>query len=235
MYNADAMNCLIVDDNKMARTVLKHQIEDIDCLNLVAECENVLQATNILDKEKIDLILLDIEMPKTSGIDFLKNVSKRPLIILITSKPEFALEAFEYNVVDYIVKPVKEDRFIKAIMRVKEIYESNTKTIKSDKEFFFFREKGVASKLNIQDILYIQAMGDYITIHTANKKHTIHYTLNGIEKELPGDRFMRVHRSYIVSLDKIDSVEDGSAYVFQTNIPIGDSHRSSLMKRLNLL
>ena len=154
------MNCLIVDDNKMARTVLKHQVEEIDFLNLVGECENVMQATNIMNHEKIDLLLLDVQMPKISGIDFLKSVTKRPLVILITSRPEFAIEAFEYNVVDYILKPVKEDRFIKAIMRVKEVFDSNSKEVKSDKEYFFFREKGVATKLKISDILYIQAMGD---------------------------------------------------------------------------
>lgn len=229
------MNCVIVDDNKMARTVLKHQVGNISFLNLVAECENVMQVTNILSKEKIDLLLLDVQMPEISGIDFLKSVAKRPLVILISSRPEYAIEAFEHNVVDYLLKPVKEDRFIKAALRVKEIYDSNSKTIKSDKEYFFFREKGFSSKLLIRDILYVQAMGDYVTIHTPEKKHTIHYTLNAMEKELTSEKFMRVHRSYIVALDKIDTVEGGTAYIFQNNIPIGDIHRSGLMKRLNLL
>lgn len=229
------MNCLIVDDNRLARTVLRQQIMNIKFLNLVAECEDAVDAINILNKEKIDLLLLDIQMPKMSGIDFLKSVTKRPLVILITARPEFAVEAFEYNVVDYILKPVKEDRFIKAIMRVKEIHDSFSKPIKMDKEFFFFREKGVASKLKLSDILYIQAMGDYVTIHTADKKHTIHHTLSAIEKELPEDKFLRIHRSYIVALDKIDTIEDGTAYIYQSNIPIGESHRSKLMVLLNLL
>ena len=229
------MNCLIVDDNKMARTVLKNQVKEIEFLNLVGECENVMQATNIMNHEKIDLLLLDVQMPKISGIDFLKSVTKRPLVILITSRPEFAIEAFEYNVVDYILKPVKEDRFIKAIMRVKEVFDSNSKEVKSDKEYFFFREKGVATKLKISDILYIQAMGDYINIHTPEKKHTIHYTLTAIENELPKEKFLRVHRSYIISIDKVDTVEDGTAYIYQTNIPVGDTHRSALMKKLNLI
>ena len=229
------MNCLIVDDNKMARSVLKHQVNDIAFLNLVAECEDVMQATNIMNKEKIDLLLLDVQMPKISGIDFLKSVTKRPYVILITSRPEFAVEAFEYNVIDYIVKPVIESRLIKAIMRVKEIHDSNSKTIKSDKEYFFFREKGVLSKLRIIDILYIQAMGDYIIINTPDKKHTIHYTLSAIEKELPPEKFLRVHRSYIAALDKIDTVENGTVYINQTHIPVSDTQRSALMTRLNLL
>jgi DNA-binding LytR/AlgR family response regulator len=229
------MNCLIVDDNKMARTVLKEKVNDIDFLNLAGECENVIQATSVMDKENIDLILLDVQMPKISGIDFLKSMTKRPLVILITSRPEFALDAFEFNVVDYILKPVKEDRFMKAILRAKEVFDSNSRSIKSDKEYFFFREKGVVFKIRISDILYIQAMGDYINIQLPDKKHTIHNTLTAIERELPEDKFIRVHRSYIVSIDKIDTVEDGTAYIYQTNIPVSDSHRSSLMTRLNLL
>jgi DNA-binding LytR/AlgR family response regulator len=154
---------------------------------------------------------------------------------LITARPEFALDAFEYNVVDYILKPVKEDRFIKAILRAKEVFDSNTKTVKSDKEYFFFREKGIVFKIKINDILYIQAMGDYINIQLPEKKYTLHNTLTAIEKELPEEKFIRVHRSYIVSIDKIDTVEDGTAYIYQTNIPVSDSHRSSLMNKLNLL
>ena len=229
------MKCLIVDDSKMARTVLKHQINNIDFLKLIGECEDALEATNFMNKEKIDLLLLDVQMPKISGLDFLKSIPNRPLVILITSRPEFAVEAFEYNVVDYILKPVKEERFIKAVLRVKDIYNSLSGTIKADKEYFFFKEKGVASKLKISNILYIQAMGDYINIHTMEKKYTIHYTLNAIAKELPSDRFMRIHRSYIVALDRIDTVEDGTTYICQNHIPVSDLHRSALMGRLNLL
>lgn len=229
------MNCLIVDDNKMARSVLKYMVNNIEFLHLVDECENAIQATNIMNKQKIDLLLLDVQMPKISGIDFLKSLNNRPLVILITSNPEFALEAFEYNVIDYILKPVKEDRFIKAILRVKELHTTLSKTAKSEKEYFFFREKGIAKKLKISDILYIQAMGDYINIHARDKKHTIHYTLNAIEKELPSDKFMRIHRSYIVALDKIDTVEDSTTYISNNHIPVSDLHRSGLMGRLNLL
>lgn len=229
------MNCLIVDDNKMARAVLRQQVQGIEFLNLVGECENVMQATSMMDKVKIDLLFLDIEMPEISGIEFLKSVTNRPLVILITSRDDMAIEAFEYNVVDYLLKPVKGDRFIKAIMRAKEMFGVKNKETKPEKEYFFFREKGVASKLKISDILYVQAMGDYISIHTREKKYTIHFTLNAMEKELPQDKFLRIHRSFIVALDKIETVEDGTAYIFRNNIPVGDKHRSSLMSRLNLL
>ena len=229
------MNCIIIDDNKMARTVLKHFVREIEFLNFVGECENVLQATTLLSKEKVDLLLLDVEMPRISGIDFLKSLTDHPLAILITANSNYAVEAFECNVVDFIVKPVKEERFLKSIFRAKEIFDSNTKPLGHDKEYFFIREKGISTKLLITEILYIQALGDYITIHTAHRKSTIHYTLSAIEKELPASKFLRVHRSYLISLDKVDKVEEGTAYINQQPIPIGDTQRSDLMKRLNLL
>ena len=229
------MNCIIIDDNKMARTVLKHFVREIEFLNLVGECENVMQATTLLNKEKIDLLLLDVEMPKMSGIDFLKSLTHHPLAILITANSNYAVEAFECNVVDFLVKPVKEERFLKAIFRAKEIFDSNTKPLEHDKEYFFIREKGVSTKLLIADILFIQALGDYITIHTPDKKSTIHYTLSAIEKELPPSKFLRVHRSYIIALDKVDTVEESTAFINKQAIPIGDTQRADLMKRLNLL
>ncbi|MCC6370455.1 MAG: response regulator transcription factor [Bacteroidia bacterium] len=229
------MNCLIVDDNKLARTVLKHLISGLDFLSLAADCENILEATNIINNQKIDLMLLDVEMPKISGLDFLKTMPNHPLVILISAKAEYAVQAFEYNVVDFLVKPVKEDRFLKAIYRAKEIYESKNRLLEVNKEFFFIREKGISTKLVINDILYLQALGDYVNIHTASKRYTIHYTLSAIEKELPPSKFMRIHRSYLVALDKIEAVEEGTAFIYQLPLPVGDNQRAELMKRLNLL
>lgn len=219
----------------MERTVIKHLLKDIDFVTLAGECENVLQLTNLLNKEKIDLLLMDVEMPKISGIDFLKMFPNCPLVILITGNPGYAVEAFEYNVVDFLVKPVKEDRFLKAVQKAREMFDSHIKTEGADKEYFFIREKGISNKIMISDILFVQALGDYVNIHTRQKKYTIHYTLSAIEKELPAGKFMRVHRSYLLALDKIDSVEEGTAYAGGNAIPIGETQRSALMKRINLL
>ena len=229
------MNCLIVDDNKIARLVLRQMISGLDFLKLEGECQNVMEATNIMSKQKIDLLLLDIEMPKVSGFDFLRNSPAHPLVILVTSRADYAADAFDFNVVDFLVKPVKEDRFLKAVSRAKEVYESKNQLVEEHKEYFFIREKGVSVKLVVADILFVQALGDYVTIHTANRKFTIHYSISTFEKMLPESKFMRVHRSYIVALDKIDSVEEGTAFVYQQPVPVGDSQRSALMKRLNLL
>lgn len=229
------MNCLIVDDSKIARTALKHLVKGFGFLTLAGECESIAEATELMSHQRIDLLLLDVEMPRITGLEFLKSIPSHPLVILITARPEYAVEAFELNVVDFLVKPVKEDRFLKAIQRAREIHESNNRQVEMGKEFFFIREKGVSSKLLVNDILYIQALGDYVNIYTPNKRYTIHYTLSAIEKELPASRFMRIHRSYLVAIDKIESVEDGSALVYQTPVPIGDAQRAELMKRLNLL
>lgn len=229
------MNCLIVDDNKIARTALKHLVGGFDFLTLAGDCEDVMAAGTILNTKKIDLILLDIELPKITGIDFLKTVPNHPLVILITARAEYAVEAFEYNVVDFLVKPVKEERFRKAVLRAREIFESNNKLVEVNNDYFFIREKGLSTKLLINDILFVQALGDYVNIHTEKKRYTIHYTLSAIEKELPSARFMRVHRSYLLALNKVEAVEEGIAMVYQNPIPVGDNQRAELMRRLNLL
>lgn len=229
------MNCLIVDDNKIARTALRQMVSGLDFLSLKGECENVMEATSLMSRESIDLILLDVEMPKISGFDFLRTTNDHPLVILVTSRADYAVDAFDFNIVDFLLKPVKEARFLKAIIRAREIFDSKNSELEEHTEYFFIREKGVSSKLLLNDILYIQALGDYVNIHTASKKYTIHYSISAMEKKLPASKFLRVHRSYILALDKVDSVEEGTAFVFQHAVPVGDSLRASLMKRLNQL
>jgi len=230
------MNCLIVDDNKMARTVVKEMLLEFDFMNLVAECEDPVQAINIMKKEKIDLIFLDIEMPKMTGLEFLKSLEKRPLIILITAKKDYAVEAFEYNVVDFLVTPIREERFVKALNKAQELFESKQKTVEiPEKDFIFIRDKNTLTKIKTSDILFIQALGDYATIHTFNKKYTVRLILKNAEEKLPADKFMRIHRSYIVAIDKVDSMEENSVYINKVLIPVGDMYRSNFIKKLNLL
>lgn len=229
------MKCVIIDDNKIARTALKHLVKSSGLLTLIDECAGVSEAMSVIVNEQPDLLLLDVEMPRMSGLDFLRSIPNHPLVILITARPEYAVEAFEHNVVDFLVKPVKEERFLKAILRAKEIFESNNKQLELDREYFFIREKGISTKVLINDILYIQALGDYVSIFTTGKRYTLHYTLSAMEKELPPARFMRIHRSFLVALNKIESVEEGTAFVYQNPVPIGDSQRAELLKRLNQL
>jgi two-component system LytT family response regulator len=232
------MNCIIVDDNKMARTALKKLIEQVDSLKLKEECASPIDAYNYLLKNEIDLVFLDVEMPGMTGIELVKNLEKRPIIILITSKTDYAVEAFELNVADYIVKPVNLSRFLIAISKAKELFESKGEKIEineQEKEYMFVRSNSALSKIKITDITYIQALGDYVNIYTSDNRYTVHITLKGMEEKLPEHKFYRLHRSYVIALDHIDKVEEGTAFIGKHPVPIGEQYKKELLKRINLI
>jgi DNA-binding LytR/AlgR family response regulator len=174
------MKCLIVDDNQLARLAMKQMVTQVQMLELVAECSDAMQAYNYLNTEQIDLLLLDIEMENMSGIELTKKLgNKRPLIIFTTANPGYAVEAFELNVVDYLVKPVSLGRLLQAVEKAKEAIESKKQEVKIEaQEFVFVKDNGVLKKLNVEDILYLEAMGDYVKVHTPQKFHVLHSTLS---------------------------------------------------------
>lgn len=230
------MNCLIIDDNRAVRASLRNLISTIDALTFKQECSNALEAYNILKKENIDLIFLDVEMPEMSGIELLRSLEKRPITILITSKRDYAVEGFELNVADYIVKPVTLPRLILAVSRAKEIFDSRNSQVEiPDKDFIFIRDKGILTKVKIEDILFIQALGSYVTIHTTEKNYTVHLTLLAMEEKLSPEKFYRLHRSYLVAINKIDSVEQETVYIQKNAIPIGEQFKKTLLEKLNLI
>ena len=233
----ETMRCIIVDDNVMARMAMKKLTDQVKDISVVAECENAMGAYNIISKEPVDLLLLDIEMPGMSGIELIKNLGKKsPFIIFTTAKTNYAVDAFELNVVDYLVKPIELPRFLKAIDRVKEATESEREQIEvKDKEFVFIRDSGILKRITADEILYLEAMGDYVKVFTPQKFHIVHATLKSIEDKLPSLKFMRVHRSYIVALNKIDYIEEGVISINGTAIPVADAYRTALNNRLNLL
>jgi DNA-binding LytR/AlgR family response regulator len=231
------MKCLIVDDNKMARMAMKQLVTQVKSLDLVAECSDAMEAYNYLNSKNIDLLLLDIEMPGMTGLELTKKLgNKSPLIIFTTAKTDYAVEAFELNVVDYIVKPVQPARFLQAIEKAKEVYESTRQEGKGQEtDFVFVKDNGILKKINVDDILYLEAMGDYVKVYTAQRFHVLHATLKSIEEKLPQNKFIRVHRSYIVSLNKIEFIQDGAISIGKASVPIADTYRTVLNKRLNLL
>lgn len=232
------MNCIIVDDNKMARTATKQLVAQVNFLNLVQECASPIEAFNCLKKEKIDLVFLDIEMPEMTGIELIKNLEHQPLIILITAKKEYAVEAFELDVVDYIIKPVNLNRFMLAVDRAKEIHDNKEQKIELndvEKDYIFIRSEAILTKVKIKEITYVQAMGDYVNIFTANKRHTVHITLKAIEEKLPHQLFYRLHRSYLIALNHIDNIEENTAYIGKHPIPIGEQYKKELLKKINLI
>lgn len=230
------MNCIIVDDEEMSRNALKHLVSQVDYLNLIGICSSATEALNLLNNNKIDLMLLDIEMPDMSGIELIKSLKNPPLTILTTSNKEYALEAFEYSIVDYIIKPISLDRFFKAIAKAKEIFENSPQNMDfSSSEYVFIKSNGVLVKINLKDILWIEALGDYLTINTGDKKYTIHSTMRTMESKLPSNKFIRVHRSFIIAIDNISSIEDNVVVIGKKLIPVGAVYKDNLKKRLNFL
>jgi DNA-binding LytR/AlgR family response regulator len=231
------MNCLIVDDNKIARATMKQLASQVKDIIVAGECANAMEAYNLLQEHSIDVMLLDIEMPGMTGLELTKNLgNKSPVIIFTTSKKEYAAEAFELNVADYIVKPVMPARFLQAIDKAREICQSNTEELKlQEDEFLFIRDSNIVRKLKLEDILYAEAMGDYVKLFTPQKFYAVHTTLKAVEERLPASAFLRVHRSYIVAISKIDTLQEGAIIINGKPIPVADAYRSMLNKRMNIL
>jgi DNA-binding LytR/AlgR family response regulator len=231
------MKCIIVDDNKMARMALKQLVTQVPSLELIAECSDANEALNSLDSRQVDLVLLDIEMPDMNGLDLIRKLgNQRPLIIFTTAKKDYAVEAFELSVVDYLVKPITLPRLKQAVEKAGEALESNKEEVKVEEQgFVFVKDNGILKRISIDDILFLEAMGDYVKVHTSQKFHVVHATLKSIEEKLPSSRFIRVHRSYIVAINKIDYIQEGTISIGKTTIPVADTHKSNLNKRLNLL
>lgn len=231
------MKCIIVDDNTMARMALKQLVNQVPNLELVAECSDANEALDAINSTQIDILLLDIEMPGMTGIDLIKKLGNtKPLIIFTTGKKDYAAEAFELNVVDYLVKPIALTRFKQAIEKAQEALDSNKQEVKVEEQgFVFVKDNGILKRISIDDILFLEAMGDYVKVHTPQKFHVVHATLKSIEEKLPASKFLRVHRSYIVAINKIDYIQEGTISIGKTTIPVADTHKSNLNKRLNLL
>ena len=231
------MNIIIVDDNKIARTTMKQLTSQVKDLAMVGECTNAMDAYNLLQEQAVDLILLDIEMPGMTGLELTKNLgNKKPIIIFTTSKKEYAAEAFELNVADYIVKPVTPARFIQAMDKAREILQSNKEQVKMDEdEFIFIRDSNIVRRLKLDDILFAEAMGDYVKLYTPQKFFAIHTTLKTVEERLPLTKFIRVHRSYIVAIARIDTIQDGGLVINGKPVPVADAYRAALNKMMNIL
>jgi two-component system LytT family response regulator len=231
------MNCVIVDDNPLARMAMAELVSQVNGLDKIGECENGIEACNIIREHKVDLLLLDIEMPGASGIDLIRYLGpKSPVIIFTTGKKEYAVDAFELDVADYIVKPINPARFFKAIEKAREIITYQRSDPQSpSREFVFVRDNGVLRKINLDDILYMEAMGDYVKIFTGPRFFLAHTRLRSIEEKIPTEKFLKVHRSFIVALNKIEKVEEGVIVINQSPIPVADSYRAVLNSRLNIL
>ncbi|TAF32068.1 MAG: DNA-binding response regulator [Cytophagales bacterium] len=229
------MNCIVVDDEEFSRNVVKHYISKTEGLKFLAECESAADAFNVLKTNEVDIVFLDVEMPEMSGLDLMKALDDTPQIVMITSRPNYAVEAFEYKVTDYLVKPVNYARFLKAVSKAESNLKATNVTVENQKDEVFVKADNKIIKLKLSEILFVEALSDYVILNTAKRKYIIHSTMKGLEKKLPESDFIRVHRSYIINMNKIESIEDLSVTMPGKSIPIGASFKNSFMKRLNLL
>lgn len=231
------MNCLIVEDQKIFRTVIKRLIDLDNTLTLVGECEDAIDAHQKIKDLNVDLIFLDIHMPGVNGMELAKILEgKQPLIIFITSLAEHALEAFDLSVVDFLLKPISPARFLKAVEKAKKSFKKNQITMGGQfEDFTFIRDSNIVRRLKIKDILYFESTGDYVKIRLINGDYCIHSSLKIIEQKLPRHLFLRVHRSFIVNLSKIDGAEGKTLVVSHHLIPVSDAYRANLNKYMQFL
>ena len=235
------MNCIIIDDDQLSRKVLEEFTLKTDFLKLVHSFSNAIEAINTFKSDKeIHLIFLDIEMPEMSGIDFLNTLKNSPQVIIVSSREKYALEAFEYDVTDYLLKPVSYARFYKAVEKVRnrmiktEIVDKHT----SNKEFFV-KQNNKLIRLLYDEILFMEALENYVVINTFDEKYTIHITMKLLCDKLTCSKFSRIHRSYIVNTDKIHVIEENSVVIKTLNsnkvIPIGKTYKDELMMKIRKL
>ena len=244
------MKCIIIDDEPLALGIIRSYCEDLGTLEIIGTFMNALDAIPVLSNTKVDLVFLDIEMPQINCIDFIKTLDQKPLFIFTTAYSQYALEGFEINAVDYLVKPIPFPRFVKAVNRAKEIHElkkasqptsttSNTSDSKvvsgTMEQFIFVKSDYDTIKIRLKDIRYIQGLKDYLKIHLAEEKPILTLmTFKDIQSKLPHDQFLRVHRSYIVNIRSIDSIQRSKVIIEQVRIPIGDSYKGEFLKRIGL-
>ena len=236
------MKCIIIDDEKLARVIMRTLCKEVSELEILSEFSNAIQAMKFLNENHVDLIFLDIHMPDFNGLDFIKSLKNPPKIILTTSDPKFAIEAFEYDfIIDYLLKPIESTRFQKAIVKAKnkkiETFTATSKNKNSEEisnDFYINIDRRLI-KIDLPSIYLIEAKGDYINIKTDDKSYIVHSTLKKIEEKLPESLFLKVHRSYIINLKKIIDIEDNSVLIKKDVIPVSRSKRPELMKRLDLL
>jgi len=228
------MKCISIDDNAIALAALKQLIQQLDYLQLKGEFTNAVEAISFLEKESIDLIFLDVEMPEVTGLELIDSLENPPLVILVSAKKEYAVEAFEKHVVDYLVKPVSLPRFLASVSFAKKIFDSRI-VKKEAAETLFVKSDGRWNKLHIPEVKYLQAMGDYVRIFSNEESFMVNKTMKSLLKNLPKDSFAKVHRSYIVNIHHIDNIEDNSIVIGRDVIPISERHKTAFMKQLNLL
>ncbi|WP_276482829.1 LytR/AlgR family response regulator transcription factor [Paraflavitalea pollutisoli] len=230
------LQCLIIDDEPMARTGLKEYIQDVAFLQLAGEFDNPMKAIDVLQQLTIDLLFLDIQMPRMTGLEFLKTLSHPPLVIFTTAYPNYAVEGFELNAVDYLLKPFSFERFWKAVTRAKALREQaaagSATPANADDDYFFIKSDSKLIKIRYDEILFVEALQNYVAVYTTDKKYITYLTFRSVEEYLPAGRFVRTHKSYIVAAGKVESIEGNDIRIGQHHIPISRTERDAVLQQL---
>lgn len=231
----NTIKCLIVDDEELARLLLENFISKLPNLELVAKCKNPLEAMNILQTEEVDLMFLDIQMPELTGVEFLKTLTKKPLVIFTTAYSDYALEGYELNIIDYLLKPFSLERFIQAINKVNQRLQAKVITetpSAKEKEYLLVKSEHKIHRIKYDDILFIQSMREYVAYHTPAGRILSLNSLKKLEKELPEDKFIRSHKSYIVAIEKIKTLEGNLLHIGKEKLPIGAIYKDVVLAKV---
>ncbi len=222
--------CVIIDDEPLARECIAGYVRKVDFLSLVGEGNNPIVLEQLLDEQDVDLIFLDIQMPVISGIDFLKMKDRLPPVVITTAFPNYALEGFQLNVLDYLLKPITFGRFFQAVNKVKDYQNLTHPPVVATPDYFFIKCDGRYEKIRFDEIIYVQAMQNYVIIRTLREKFITLLYLKHVEEYLAGQPFIRVHKSYIVATSKIESIEENQVLVASFPVPIGRNYRSKVIE-----
>jgi len=229
------LNCLIIDDEPFARKGLEEHIQEIEFLHCVASCENALKASTYLNEQKIDLLYLDIHMPKVTGIDFLKTLKNPPLTILTTAYSNYALEGYTLDVIDYLVKPITFERFLKASQKAMDFFQLKARAAShhdSQADYFFVRCERKFEKVFFRDVSYVEGLQNYAVIHVADRKLITYITLTSLEHQLPKDQFLKVHKSFLISVLHIKAIESDEIILENARIPISRNLRDQVVHQI---
>lgn len=230
---SETIKCVIVEDLVVAADFLKKCCEKCGVLEVAGSFPNVKEALDYLHKQPVDLLFLDVEMPGATGFELLDQLAYSPKVILTTSKPEYAYDAFQYHVLDFLKKPFTYQRFLEAVGKFTSFEDPSSKKAASD--HIFIRCDGKLVRLNNSDILYIESMGDYVRFVTPEKKYITHNTIKNLEEKVDRSLFMKVHRSYIINILKIDDIRENDLFIKGIEIPISKAHKPEVLKRLNII
>src|SRR6476620_3944051 len=223
------IRCVITDDEPVARKGLQGYIEKINFLDLVAVCEDAIQLNTVLKQEQVDLLFLDIEMPYITGIEFLKNLSHSPKVIFTTAYERYAIQGYELDVLDYLLKPISADRFLKAVNKAYDYFQAKQN---NEQSYFFVKTDNKLEKIQFGEILFVEAMENYVAIYTDDKKIITHSTLKAVQDKLPDNQFIHPHKSYVVNINRINAIEGNILHVSKYEVPVSKYQKEEVLEKI---